>query len=238
MSIFYNAKITERCFNCHSRSHGSFCDLPPQTQQAFERIVHTHFYPQGTVLFVEGQSPQGIFILCSGRAKLSINSNKGKSLMRVTELGELLGLNAIVSGRPYEVSAEMLNDGKVNYVQRDAFLAFLREHGEASLRVAELLSRNYYIVCDQIRSLALSDSVAEKLAKLLLGWCETEGKETEHGIQVKISLTHGEIAQMIGTSRETVTRVLGNFRSKRVIGLNGSSLYIQNKAALERIVSF
>lgn len=158
--------------------------------------------------------------------------------MRMTEVGELLGLNAVVSGRPYEVSAEMLNDGKINYVQRDAFLAFLREHGDASLRVAELLSRNYYIVCEQIRSLALSDSVAEKLAKLLLGWCATEGKETAQGIHLKISLTHGEIAQMIGTSRETVTRILGAFRSKRVIGLNGSSLYIQNKAALERIVNF
>ena len=238
MLIAYSSKITERCLNCHSRSHNSFCDLSPQVLQAFEKITHTHFYPQGTVLFMEGQSPQAVFILCSGRAKLSINSSNGKSLMRMTEFGELLGLNAVVSGRPYEVSAEMLNDGKVNYVQRDAFLAFLREHGDASLRVAELLSRNYYIVCDQIRSLALSDSVAEKLAKLLLGWCETEGKETAQGIQVKISLTHGEIAQMIGTSRETVTRVLGHFRSKRVIGLNGSSLYIQNKAALERIVNF
>lgn len=158
--------------------------------------------------------------------------------MRMTQPGEVLGLNAVVSGRPYEISAEMLNDGKVNFVPREAFLTFLREQGEASLRVAELLSRNYYIVCDQIRSLALSDSVTEKLAKLLLGWCETEGRETEQGIHLKISLTHGEIAQMIGTSRETVTRVLGSFRSKRVIGLNGSSLYIQNKAALERIVTF
>jgi CRP/FNR family transcriptional regulator len=212
--------------------------LSPYVLQAFERIVHTHFYPQGTVLFIEGQSPHGVFILCSGRAKLSINASNGKSLRRVTELGELLGLNAVVSRRPYEVSAEMLNDGKVNFVQQDAFLEFLREHGEASLRVAELLSRNYYIVCDQIRSLALSDSVAEKLAKLLLGWCAREGKETEQGIHLKISLTHGEIAQMIGTSRETVTRVLGDLRNKRVIGLNGSSLYIQNKAALERIVNF
>ncbi|MBS1809971.1 MAG: Crp/Fnr family transcriptional regulator [Acidobacteria bacterium] len=238
MFLSYSAKIAERCLSCHSRLNSSFCDLSPQVLQAFEQIIHSHFYPQGTVLFIEGQAPQGVFILCSGRAKLSINSSNGKSLMRMTELGELLGLNAVVSGRPYEVSAEMLNDGKVNFIQRDAFLSFLREHGEASLRVAELLSRNYYIVCDQIRSLALSDSVAEKLAKLLLGWCEAEGKETERGIHLKISLTHGEIAQMIGASRETVTRVLGDFRSKRVIGLNGSSLYIQNKAALERIVNF
>jgi CRP/FNR family transcriptional regulator len=238
--MFYSerAKITEQCGICSCRSGFSFCGLSSHVLTTFEQIVHPHFYPHGTVLFLEGQSPQGIFILCSGRAKLSINSSNGKSLMRVTEPGELLGLNAAISGKPYEVSAEMLNDGKVNFVERASFLRFLRAHGEACLRVAELLSWNYYVVCDQIRALALSDSVAEKLAKLLLGWCAREGKETEQGIQLKLSLTHGEIGQMIGASRETVTRILGEFRSKHVIGLNGSSLYIQNKAALESIVNY
>lgn len=186
---------------------------------------------------MEGQASQGIFILCNGRAKLSISARTGKSLMRIAELGEPLGLAAVVAGTAYEVSAEMLTDGKANYLERDAFLKFLREYGEASLRVAELLTRNYYIVCDQVRSLGLSDSVAEKLAKLLLGWCLTEGIQTERGILVKMSLTHSEIAQMIGSSRETVTRLLADFKNRCVIGLNGSSLYIQNKAALERIVN-
>jgi CRP/FNR family transcriptional regulator len=121
----------------------------------------------------------------------------------------------------------------VNFVYREAFLKFLREHGDASLRVAELLSRNYHTVCDQIRALALSNSVAEKLARLLLGWCAREGRETERGIHVRITLTHGEIGQMIGASRETMTRLLGTLRNKRVIELRGSSLFICNKAALE-----
>lgn len=188
------------------------------------------------MLFLEGQASRGVFMLCSGRAKLSFSSGNGKSLMRVTEPGEILGLSAVISGRPYEVSAEMQNDGRVNFVPREMFLRFLHEHGEASLRVAELLSRNYYTVCDQVRSLALSDSVVEKLAKLLLGWCTSEGKETDRGIHLKISLTHSEMGQMIGASRETVTRLLGDLRNKRVIELKGSSLFICNKAALERIV--
>lgn len=232
----YGLELVERCTECQVREAHPFCNLSMATLQAFQAIVHSYYYSQGTVLFLEGQRPRGAFILCQGRAKLSINSSNGKSLMRVTEPGELLGVNAVISGKPYEVSAEMLNDGQVNFIEREAFLKFLREHAEAGLRVAEILSQNYYVVCDQIRSLALSDSVAEKLAKLLLRWCARDGKETEHGIHLKITLTHGEMAQMIGTSRETVTRTLGQFRSKRLIGLHGSSMYIQNKAALERIV--
>ena len=236
MSIAYRSALIERCIGCQGHLPQSFSAMSPESRRAFEQIVHSYFYPQGTILFLEGQASRGVFMLCSGRAKLSFSSGNGKSLMRVTEPGEILGLSAVISGRPYEVSAEMQNDGRVNFVPREMFLRFLHDHGEASLRVAELLSRNYYTVCDQVRSLALSDSVVEKLAKLLLGWCTSEGKETDRGIHLKISLTHGEIGQMISASRETVTRLLGDLRNKRVIELKGSSLFICNKAALERIV--
>ena len=234
--IPWGLELMERCGDCQLRENHPFCNLSAVTLRAFQEIVHRYLYPQNTVLFCEGQPSRGAFILCQGRAKLSINAKNGKSLMRVTEPGELLGLNAVISGQPYEISAEMLNDGQVNFIAREAFLKFLREHADASLRVAQILSQNYYVVCDQIRSLALSESVAEKLAKLLLRWCARDGKETERGIHLKVTLTHGEMAQMIGTTRETVTRTLGQFRSKRMIGLHGSSLYIQNKTALERIV--
>jgi CRP/FNR family transcriptional regulator len=223
----------ERCTGCQLRSGYSFCNLSPASLQAFQELVHSYYYPQGSVLFLEGQPARDVFILCQGRAKLAISSGNGKSLMRVTEPGEMLGLGAVISSEPFEVSAEMLSEGQVNFVYREAFLKFLREHGDASLRVAELLSRNYHTVCDQIRALALSNSVAEKLARLLLGWCAREGRETERGIHVRITLTHGEIGQMIGASRETMTRLLGTLRNKRVIELRGSSLFICNKAALE-----
>lgn len=238
MNTAYRSSLIERCFNAQGQLPQSFLTLSLESQHAFEHIVHSYYYPQGSVLFLEGQSSRGVFILSSGRAKLSFSSGNGKSLMRVPEPCEILGLSAVISGQPYEVSAEMLNDGQVNFVQRDMFLKFLHDHGDASLHVAKLLSRSYYTVCDQIRSLALSDSVVEKLAKLLLGWCASEGKQTEQGIHLKVSLTHGEIGQMIGASRETVTRILGDLRNKHVIGLNGSSLYIQNKAALESFVNF
>ena len=86
-----------------------------------------------------------------------------------------------------------------------------------------------------IRSLGLSHSVSEKLARLLLEW-STDGDPTSEGIRIKVALTHEEIAQLIGTSRETVTRVLGEFREKKVAQLRGSTLVIQDKAALERLV--
>jgi CRP/FNR family cyclic AMP-dependent transcriptional regulator len=131
----------------------------------------------------------------------------------------------------------MLESGKVNFIRRDHFLNFLRNHAEASFGVAQHFSHVYAVVHEQMRSLVLSDSAAEKLARLLLSWLKKSGGWTEQDIHLKLSLTHGEIAQMIGVSRGTVTRLLGELRDKRIIQLKGSNLLIKSKSPLEEMVN-
>ena len=231
------SEITEICSEIGSSNKCFLCDLSGGPLRDFDTISLTSFYPRGAKLFIEGQRPKGVFILCSGRAKLSIDSSNGRSLMRIAEQGEILGLSATLSGCPYEVSAEMLESGQVNFIRRDRFLNFLNNQAEASLRVAQHLSHVHVAVHEQMRALALSDSVAEKLARLLLNWFKRAGRQTEQGIQLKLALTHAEIAQMIGVTRETVTRLLGEMRGKGVIQLKGSNLVIKDRAALEDMVS-
>ncbi len=205
--------------------------------QALEAIKYTTAYPKGAVLFVEGQAPRGVFILCRGRVKLSICSSDGKTLiLKIAEAGEVLGLSASVSGKPYELTAETLDPCQVNFVKREDFLRFLREHNDVCLRVAEQLSEKYNTACHEIRSLGLSHSAAEKLAKLLLEWSVKNGGARQPD-RLKLTLTHEEIAQMIGTSRETVTRLFADFKKRQLIQLKGSTLVIRNRAALEGLVS-
>jgi len=149
----------------------------------------------------------------------------------------VLGLSAAVSGAPYMVTAETLVPSQVNFIRREDFLRFLKENGKACLRVAEHLSNNYHSAFDQVRSLGLSHSASEKLAKLMLEWCARSGSETEKGISLKMTLTHEEIAQLIGSSRETVTRLLGHFKVKQLIDIKGSTLIVRNKAMLMDLVS-
>lgn len=156
--------------------------------------------------------------------------------MWIAEPGEVLGLSATILGKPYEVTAEILESCQVNFIKREAFLDFLRMFPIACLRVVQHLSNELHSAYDQVRLLGLSHSAAEKLARLLLSWCADSGKPTDQGIRLKITLTHEEIAQMIGSSRETVTRLLGEFRNRQLIHLKGSTLLIRNKAALEAMV--
>jgi CRP/FNR family transcriptional regulator len=236
MSTPYGLQITENCLICKLRHSGFFCDLPRNSLEEFEKVKYASAYPQGAVLFVEGQSARGVYIICSGRVKLSTTSRDGKTLiLRMAQPGEVLGLHATVSGKPYELTAETLQPAQLDFVKRDDFLRFLQNHGDACLNAAEHLSKNCQSAYEMIRSLGLSHSVSEKLARLLLEWA-VDGEETKEGIRIKISLTHEEIAQLIGTSRETVTRVLGEFREKELAQLRGSTLLIRNKAGLERLV--
>lgn len=238
MSLLYGFEIVESCLNCKLRADRLFCDLPAQTLEAFEAIKYTTVYPKGAMLFVEGQSARGVFVLCTGRAKLSTGSSDGKTLItQIAESGEVLGLSATVSGKPYEVTAETLLPCQINFVKREDFLRFLSEHGSACLRVAEHLSNNYHIAYEQVRLLGLSQSAAGKLAKLILDWCARYGKQTERGTQLKLTLTHEEIAQLIGASRETVTRLLSDFKNDQLIYLKGSTLLVSDKPRLEALVN-
>ncbi len=232
----YGLEIVESCLSCPHREDRLFCDLSPAPAQALAAITSASVYPKTATLFVEGQSPRGVFILCSGRAKLSTSSADGKTLiLRISEPGEVLGLPATVTGKPYELTAEVIEPTQANFISREDFLRFLREHGEAALRVAQQLGETYHSAIAEMRTIGLSHSAGEKLARFLLDLCA--GYEEGKGdLKLTLTLTHEEIAQMIGASRETVTRLFAAFKKKQLLQVKGSTLIINNKAGLEAIV--
>ena len=232
----YGLNIIDNCLTCPVREEHLFCNLSPLALQKLNDIKSTAIYPKSAMLFLEGQQPRGVFVLCAGKAKLSTSSSEGKTIIiKLSEAGDVLGLNATISGRPYEITAEMVEPGQANFIPRDALLHFLREHGEVALRVAEQLSRNYYSAYEEIRTLGLSNSPAEKLAKLLLSWT-ARADQTKSTIKMRLTLTHAEIAEMIGSTRETVSRLFSDFKKKQLVELKGSTLIIHNKSALAKLV--
>jgi len=191
------------------------------------------------VLFVEGQMPRGALVLCSGKVKLSTTSREGKVLiLKMAEAGEVLGLSAVISGTCYELTAETAGPCQVNFIEREALMRMVERNGELGLHSAQALSREFQSAYRDIHDLVLARSSAGKLARLLLSW--TTGREKENAaseIRIRSSLTHEEMAQMIGSSRETVTRLLSDLKKKEFIRLEGSTLVIRNKTALEALAA-
>ena len=230
--------LVDSCLHCQMRAEEFFCDLPEDALREFESLKLSHLYPKGTILFLEGSTAHGVYMLCQGRVKLSTCSREGKvMIIHLAGPGEVLGLSATISQLPYEVTAETMEPCQANFVRNTDFSRFLRHHPEASLRVARQLSRNYHQAYVQVRSLGLSASAAEKLARLLLRRCEETGNMDGQSVQLKLGLTHEEIGEMIGASRETVSRLFKDFREKEILSVKGAQLIIPDTRRLESFLS-
>lgn len=234
----YNLALVEHCSNCPQREiNGGFCNMAAEPVAALDSMKFTGAYPKGALLFVEGEQPRGVFVLCRGRAKLTTTSTEGRTLIvKIASPGEILGVSAAILGRPYEVSAETLEASQVSFIRRDDFLHFLNAYSEACMHTAQQLSEKYESAQREIRSLGLAHTTSEKLARLLLSW-SASGEETPQGTRLQVLLTHEEIGQMIGTTRETVTRLLSEFKRKKLISMKGSSLFLLSTGEMREMVS-
>jgi len=231
----YGLQVIEDCLTCPLIKEHFFCDLPKPALAAIDGISSSAVYPKDAILFVEGQDPRGVFVLCNGRVKLSTTSADGKSIIvRIAEPGEVVGLAGTLTGKAYELTAEALEPLQANFIPKDAFLQFLREHAEAAVRVAEIMSRIYHATLLEVRYLGFSSSTAEKLARFLLD-LPTQPLATNGHSRATLTLTHKEIGETIGASRETVTRLFASFKREGLIEVRGASVLIPDRPKLEKM---
>jgi CRP/FNR family transcriptional regulator, cyclic AMP receptor protein len=232
MKAPYGLEIVDSCAHCPCRLTGFFSSVSQETVEVLDQVSQRSTVPAGAILFVEGQMPRGLFVLCSGRVKLSTSSREGKVLiLKTAEAGEALGLSAAISGQSYEMTAETAVPCQLNFVSRKNLLHLLQNHSEVGLHAAQCLSREFQAAYRDIHDLFLARSSAGKLAKLLLAYSPEENPEADE-IRLNSPMTHEEMAQRIGSSRETVTRLLSDLKKKQLIRLDGATLVIRNRMAL------
>jgi CRP/FNR family transcriptional regulator, cyclic AMP receptor protein len=199
------------------------------------------FYPNGGLFFMEGQPASGVFLLRSGKVKESIASNKGKTaIVRVAGPGDILGLSAVLAGDIYQSSAETLQPTHADFMRKAPFLRLLNTSAELAKMVATQLSRNCKEAYDSIRCFGLCASVSERVACLLLQWAEcplTNVSPNTVGIKIRVPFTHEEMAQFVGSTRETMSRVLAEFRRRKWLSVAGSVWTIVNEGEIRRVAA-
>jgi CRP/FNR family cyclic AMP-dependent transcriptional regulator len=231
----YDLDIIESCMNCKASRDGFFCRLSPAVLRSVDEASHHSVMPGGVLLFVEGQTPRGVFILCSGMVKLSTTSKEGKVLiLKQAEAGEVLGLSAAISGTNYEMTAETASSCQLNFIGRQDLMALLEKESEVGVHAALWLSREFQGAYRDIHDLVLARSSSGKLARLLLSCAPPRVQESEEQ-RLRSAMTHEEMAQRIGSSRETVTRLLSDLKKKRLIRLEGATLVIRDRTGLEAL---
>jgi CRP/FNR family cyclic AMP-dependent transcriptional regulator len=148
--------IQQSCFSCDFRPDRIFCDMPADSLKAFDEIKTQATYPRNTILFAEGRPVRGIYLLCDGRAKLSICADSGKRLtLRVAGPGEVLGLGAALSNSPYEITAELLDSSQIVFVRRKELMKFLRDHPAVCMQVVRMLSQDLHGAYERVRTIGM-----------------------------------------------------------------------------------
>lgn len=225
------------CSVCGPQDREFSGNLSTVSLDAFNQVRCQFTFQQGRTVFMEGHPASGVYFLHSGRVKLYITTLDGRSFtVKISSRGEVLGLDSAIAGRPYEVTAEVLQTAQLSFVSTSDFLRFLQEHADAAMHVALLMSCECRAAYELVRKGALCLKVEKRLARLLLEYYCDHHAEYEQD-EVDLHLTHEELAEMIGSSRESVTRVLSELRRSHVAELRGPTLVVRNREELERLAS-
>jgi CRP/FNR family transcriptional regulator len=219
----------------HNYVGGFFDRLSPAALQDLKSMQPARSFPEDAELFGENAPTTGVFLVVRGLVKLTVTSGNGRKLnLRIARRGAILGLAATISGDAYDATATTISPAMIVHIWEDEFIGFMNRHREAYQAALEEISCNLSEARRQLRTLGLGASARERLASLLLDLSEG-GKITESGgTRFCLLMTHEEIGEFIGTSRETVTRLLTRFKLRRLLAMNGSILTISNRVAFAK----
>lgn len=224
-----------KCLNCPHAGKHPFCNLNEDSRSFLESNSIVMEYPRGNVIFREGDGCSAVFIMCSGKVKISATSREGRTLiLRIAKAGDVLGMNAALTGDEHEVTAEALEPCRVRVLHLRHFTQMLRQFSDVGIGAARALAEDYRAAFDEARLIALPGSAAGRLARLILDWTD-DAKRKGPSASVTMSFTHEELASMTATTRETVTRTLGKFRKGKIISTRGVALTVLQPTALEQM---
>jgi len=225
----------ESIVNGKSLKCGIYGQLDAAGLKELDAIQLISTYPSDAVLFSEKEPARGVFILSEGQIKLSIASSVGKTLiLQIARPGEPLGFAAVLGGYPYEATATALQPSTVAFIRSRDFLSFLETYPSVRRYILKCVVSAYGSLCDQLRTVALS-SMPKRVARVLLGWSAGASPRDSFSSQITMPLTHGEIGELIGSARESVTRTLADFKDRHLITMSGAAVTIHDRKALEQI---
>ncbi len=226
------------CAACDQMRSGWFCSLGSVIQANLDLAAAAIFLPAQTMLFTQGEDARCVYLVCNGYLKLSVGrGGDRRTVVRVAGPGTMLGLYAVLNHGVYEVSAESLTASQIQPVERGRFLQYLATHEEAQLRATQCLGFEYRFALQSTCRISGAESVAARLGRLVNDLGQQIGMR---GMDGKVSfpqlLTHEEMASMAVTTRETVTRTLGQFRKKGWISIQKAMIKIEDAHALESLL--
>ncbi|MEK6815896.1 MAG: Crp/Fnr family transcriptional regulator [Nitrospirota bacterium] len=201
-----------------------------QLFQRFGRVV-----PSGTLLFHENDPGEEMFIIQTGKVKISKKVRNVEKTLVVLGKGEFFGEMAILNDRPRSATAEVVEDSEILVIDRKTFETMIRGNAEIALRIIKKLSARLQEADNQIENLMIRDNTS-RIVDLLAKLARDAGKHTGRGVE--LDYTFDDLAGMVGLGREQVVGILDKLVKIQVIELSGGAIVISNKEQLDRFMRY
>jgi CRP-like cAMP-binding protein len=235
MAYLHTRQRVKSCLECISKKNCLFSRPDNLRINQLEKAAIRTTCHRGDILFIEGEEVKGIYFVCSGLVKLSIYSSERQSITaRVANPGDVLGLKALLSGKPHNLTAEVAEHSQLCLIRRDDFLDFLERNADVSLRLSQKLANYLYDAYIGMREL-MKDSHT-RLVDLLLRLSRSQSKPSGKSISYEINISQEELAEELGTSRRNLSRALKDLKEKRIIECHRRSIKVIDRLALERLL--
>ena len=198
------------------------------------RLLRRRTYSAGSMVFQEGQTGRRLYIVESGQVRICrVNEDGDEITVAVCSDGEVFGEMALVDGGPRSATVMTMTRTNLLMLHRDDFMQYLQTRQEVALKIIGVLSERLRTTTARTGELAFLD-VQQRLSSALLSLSRRHGVESEEGVAIDLRLTQGDLAGLLGASRESVNRALAALRGKGLVRQSGRRVIIVDRDALRR----
>ncbi len=208
-----------------------FADLDDVDLMQISRIAIFRKYRKGMIIFMEGEPGDELYFVKEGRVKLSKMLADGREqILHFVQKGDVFAEILLFDGGTFPATAEVQEDGEIGMIRNADLEILLQKHPQISFKLLKLLSKRLRTAQQQIRDLALKDTygrMASTLLKLAQDYSAQDDDAQNQGVtMINFALSQQELANIIGSSRETVARILSDFKKQKLIEVNSQKITI------------
>jgi CRP/FNR family transcriptional regulator len=223
------------CDHCEARLRSVFKTAEQPTLEEVAAAKACGFFKKGQVIFQYGDTPAGLFCIHQGKVKVYKTGEEGRDqIVRFAKEGDVIGYRSLLSGESYHLSAAALEDSVICRIPRETFFGRLREDGNFTMEMIQLLSGQLRKAEDQLVHLA-QKPVRERLAETLLILKEVYGTEDGDNSALNIKLSRDELAAVVGTATETLVRTIADLKRENLIATEKKKIRILDVDGLVRV---
>ncbi len=211
----------------------AFSELSSVDIEKISKIAIEKTYKKGDIIFLEGDPGEAFYLVKSGKVKVyKITADGREHIFTILTTGDVFAEVTLFNDIHYPATAEVIEDAKIGMIRNKDLEDLITSNSDIALGIIKIFSKKLFTSQQKVKELALGDTYM-RIARILITFAEDHGTKTKDGIEIRLNISRQEMANMIGTARETVSRALSQFRKEGSISIQGKKILIRDMKKLK-----